>query len=225
MHHHDDQVIAEASRLLVIPAHELPARLNQLIGAKHFGCVQAAVNPHNPLPFLGECTGISLAHPFRARETLGNRPIALTIAEILRARDDRHHLRATLGGHANRVEIHPIRLVGEPNPVLVELGIVGKDVVGADIMAEVVLGRGQPLLRGGRQGENGGQRYGATEGTPRHRAELQVGVGYHAILRAPGLGRWEWAFCLVHPQIQGIRRLRLRSPTRWASDGTSSCPA
>ena len=158
VHHHDDQVVPKTRRLVIIAAHQLPARLNQLIGAEYFSCMQAAVNPHDALPFLGQCAGICLAHAFSARETLGNLPIALAVPKILGTRNDRHHLRTAFRGRADGVEIHTVRLIGESNPVFVELGVVRKNVVGADFMAEEILGGGQSLLRGGRQGQNCGQR-------------------------------------------------------------------
>lgn len=108
MHHQDDEVVAEAARLGVIARDELPVALDQLLRAEDLGGVEAAVDPDDPLAVARERPRLLGGDPLRASELLGDAPVALPVPEILRARDDRHQLRAPLGGDADGVEVHPV---------------------------------------------------------------------------------------------------------------------
>ena len=73
MHHEDDEVVEEARRLGVGPAHELPDGLDELLRAEHLGGVQAAVDPDDRLPVLRQLARLRLGDPLGARELLGDR--------------------------------------------------------------------------------------------------------------------------------------------------------
>ena len=73
--------------------------------------------------------------------------IAREVFVILGGRDDRHQLIATLGGLPDALEGHAIRLGVELAEELGELRVVRQDVVGADLVAEELLRRGDPAVR------------------------------------------------------------------------------
>jgi hypothetical protein len=84
VHGENDDVVQDASRLLVVAAHEIVDGGNELVRAEDFGRVQPAVDPHDRLPLarqrarflrrhrLGECEPArDLTQPLQAREIGG----------------------------------------------------------------------------------------------------------------------------------------------------------
>ena len=154
----DDDVAQEAHRLFVGAADELIDRFRQLLRAEHFGGVQAAVDPHDRLAVARELTRLFVGQALGQREPLRDVLVLLQVLVVLRRRDDRHQLIAALGGLADALHDHAVGLGVELADELGELGVVRQDVVGADLMAEKRLRRGD-LDRGlggggrGREGE------------------------------------------------------------------------
>ena len=153
--HEDDRVTQEALRFVVGAAHDLPRGLDQLLCAEHFGGVQAAIDPDDGLAFVRQAARFGLGDAFGTREPCTDLAIAILVPQILGRRDDRHDLRAPFFGQPDRIEFHPVRLAREALEVLVELGVIGQLIVGADPVPEELLRRGQPRLGAG---DRGGER-------------------------------------------------------------------
>ena len=57
---------------VVVARDQLVDGLDQLVGAEHFGGVQAAVDPDDRLAFLRERVRLIVGQPFGERQTLGD---------------------------------------------------------------------------------------------------------------------------------------------------------
>ena len=137
-------------------ADQLVDRLDQLMRAEHFGRVQAAVDPDHGLAFRAPARApASSVSPSARCQPARDLLVAIELLVVLRRRDDRHQLRAALGGLADLHHLHAIRFLVELLPVLDELRVGGELIVVADVEAEELLGRGDGLRPGGgRTGEH-----------------------------------------------------------------------
>ena len=134
-------------RLFVVLAGELVDGLDQLLRAEHFGGVQAAVDPDHRLAFLGERARRVVGEALGLRQAARDLLVAIELLEVLGRGDDRHQLIAALGGLADRLDDHAIGFGIELLHVLGELGVVREHVVGADVVAEECLRRGDLWAR------------------------------------------------------------------------------
>ena len=142
VHQQDDDVAQDAPRLLVVAADQLVAGLDQLLRAEHLVGVQAAVDPDDRLALGGERLGLGVGEPLGQRQPPGDLLVAAEPLVVLGRGDDGHQLRPALGGLADLDQRQAIRLGVELPPVLGELPVGGELVVGADVEAELGLGRG-----------------------------------------------------------------------------------
>ena len=72
-------------RLLVVAAHHLVDRLDQLLRAEHLGRVQAAVDPDDGLAFLGERARLVVGQPLGMREPARRCPCSDRVSRDSRA--------------------------------------------------------------------------------------------------------------------------------------------
>ena len=156
VHRQDDHVAEDAHRLLIGLAGELVDGLDELLGAEHLGGVQAAVDPDHGLAFLRQRARLLVGQALGLGQPARDLAVAVQLLEVLGRRDDRHQLVAALGGLADALDDHPVGLRIELAHVLGELRVVRQHVVGANLVAEELLGCGDPERRNGGGSRGGG---------------------------------------------------------------------
>ena len=140
----------DAQRLGIVHRDHLPDQFEQLVGAEDLVGVQAAVDPDDRLAALGEPSrggGVDAA----ARQRLAGLPVLLQPRQVRGTRQNRHQLRASLGGQADGVELHAVGLLRQLFPPALQLRVRRQEIVGADRCPEGLLRRGERLLRGDRK--------------------------------------------------------------------------
>ncbi len=148
----DDHIPEDPHRLLVGLAGELVDGLDQLLRAEHLGGVQAAVDPDHRLAFLRQRPRLVVGQALGLRQPPRDLAVTVELLEVLGRGDDRHQLVAALGGLADALHDHAIRLGVQLAHVLRELRVVGQDVVGTNLVAEELLRSGDLQRRRGRRG-------------------------------------------------------------------------
>ena len=88
-------------------------RLDERLGAEHFAGVQAAVDPDDRLPFLGELSRFLGRHAFGAGQLRGDLAVSVELREVGRRRDDRHELIAAFLGLADIDDLQSVGLAFE----------------------------------------------------------------------------------------------------------------
>ena len=171
----DDHVAQDAQRLVIGLADELKDGLGELLGAQHLGGVEAAVDPDHGLALAGQGAGGVVGEAVGQRQLARNLPVAVELLEVLGRRDDGHQLITAFGRLADGLHHHAVGLGVELAQVLRELRVVGQHVIGADWVAEELLGRGDPGDR--RPGLGLRRREGEEDGEDGERK--QSGCGSH----------------------------------------------
>ena len=120
--------------------------LDELLRAKDFVGVDAAINPHHRLAERGKRPGISLAESFRLSQTLRDVFVLRKLLLILWRRHDRHHHRAPFRRLADIHHRHPIGFLIQLFPVRGHLRIIHQEVVLSYIVAKLLTRRGDVLL-------------------------------------------------------------------------------
>ena len=150
MYHHDNDVLENARRFFVVAAHELIARLDQLVCPHDFSRVQPAIDPDDSLALLGQRACLFVGQSARGLQPLRDFLVARKLGEIFGSGDDRGEVRAPLGGPADLHHLHTIGLAVDLLPIRRELIVAGEEVVVADVVAEKRFRRGDALrVRGG----------------------------------------------------------------------------
>ena len=152
VHEQDHRVVEEPHRLFVGAAHHLVDHLAELLRAEHFAGVQPAVDPDHRLAVARERARLIVGQVLGQREPPRRVLDPREVLVILGRRDNRHQVRAALGGLADLLQDHPIRLAIELLPVGGELLIGRQLIVVAEVEAELFLRRGDArrLCRGRR---------------------------------------------------------------------------
>ena len=141
MRREDDHVVEDPQRLGVRVIVESVDHLRELLGAEKFRGVQPPVDPDDGLPLVRESAGLGLVQPVDLGEASRDLLVAVEIRVVLGRRYDRLDLGPALFGQADGVEHHAVGLVGQLDPVRVQLLVVDQFVVGSELVAE-------PLHRG-----------------------------------------------------------------------------
>src|SRR5581483_5102199 len=147
----DDDVAKKAPRLFVVPADKLIDGLDELLRAEHLGGMQTAVETNHRLAFFRQRARLIVGEPFGERQPARDFFVAIELLEVLRRRDDRHQLIAPFGGLADALDRDAIGLAIELPHELGELRVVRQHVIGANLMAEELLGRRDVLRCLGRR--------------------------------------------------------------------------
>ena len=138
--HENDAVVQNPHRFVVGTAGELIERFDELLGAQHFGCMQAAVDPEHHFAFLrqlGRFRRVEIAGHSQAIRDLF---VSRQIFQVRRRRHDRHNLRPSFFSQPDRVEDHAVTLLRNGREEGVQLGVVGELVVGADVVPKEFFG-------------------------------------------------------------------------------------
>ena len=127
----------------VVAADHLPHQFHELLYPKHLRRVQAAVDPDDRLALGGEFAGLCLGDPLGVRKPPGDLLVTIQAGAVGGRGDRRHPLLAPILGSADGLQRHAVRLLREEMPVLGEAFVVDELVVGAQLVAELLLGRGE----------------------------------------------------------------------------------
>ena len=141
---------------------------------RHLGRVEAEVDPDDGLPLVDQRLHLVLGCA-RPRQRLRDLLVAIEVLHVGFGRDDRHELRAALGGLADVHELHAVGGRVEHAEVLGDLLVRGQRVIGARCPADDALGSRHVGLRGGRHRRDRQQRQDGENVRPALHGVLQCG--------------------------------------------------
>jgi len=138
---HDDHVVADAAGLFGFVGDELVGEMRRLLDGRHFGGVEAGIDPHDHLAFGGEGAGF-----LGCGEAEGEAPadiaVALEFGEVRRRGDEGGKHRAALRAAAELHELDAVRGFGELLKIAGNFVVIGQFEVVAGRETEVLLGCG-----------------------------------------------------------------------------------
>ena len=138
----NDDVIQDPQRFGIGFRVQAVDRLDQLLGAEHFGRVQAAVDPDDHLALAGQGAGLFVGQVLGQRQPPVRRLDHRQLPLVFRRGDDRGELGPPFFGLADVDHRHPFRLRLQLLEIVGVLRVVDQAVIVADRKPELIFGRG-----------------------------------------------------------------------------------
>ena len=156
---HEDHVVQDGTGLgVVVAGDQVVGQLDGVLGVRDLGGVEAAVDVHQGAALVGERAGLGVAEAARVREAERDFAVAVQVAQILGAGDERDVHGSPEGGAADFTEFEAVAGRVELLEVVDRFLEGGEEEVGPHTLAEYGLGGGDLGVEGGGGEGEGRQR-------------------------------------------------------------------